>query len=334
MLNSPSTSPANRRRRLSIQERRGFTLVELLVVIAIIGILVALLLPAVQAARESSRRTKCQNHLKQIGLAFHNHHDTMGFFPSGGWGWNWVGDPNRGFDQKQPGGWVFNCLPFMEGGNIHGMGTSKTATDLEQALARMVQTPIDTMNCPSRRMARLYPTPYASFNTGSSLITPVAKTDYSANCGDFTRIEIDGGPAAGSTTPPAEPLEETGISYRCSKVAMKDVTDGTSMTIMVGEKFLHPLKWNSGDDAADNENMYVGYDNDIYRSTNAKYFPPKKDQKGVTGDQLYTFGSAHPAGFNAVFCDGSVKLVAYIIDQDNYRRIGNRMDRESVTWDF
>src|SRR5947208_1320984 len=98
--------------------RRGFTLIELLVVIAIIGVLLGLLFPAVQKVREAASRLQCANNLKQIGLALHNSHDTYRRFPSGGWGWAWVGMSDRGTGPDQPGSWIYNVLPHVEQGNL------------------------------------------------------------------------------------------------------------------------------------------------------------------------------------------------------------------------
>ena len=105
--------------------RSAFTLVELLVVITIIGILMSLLLPAVQSAREAARQTQCKNNLSQIGKATLEHVAQYEFFPTGGWGYGWAGDPDRGFNIQQPGGFFYNILPFLEQRNLWQLGAAR-----------------------------------------------------------------------------------------------------------------------------------------------------------------------------------------------------------------
>ena len=136
--------------------RSGFTLIELLTVIAIIGLLVQMMLPAVQAAREAARRNTCSNQLRQIGLAAQAHISATGRFPTGGWHWNWVGDPDRGNGEKQPGGWIYNLLPYLEYQAIHDLGARQDPATKRRLAAQMQATAPALFNCPSRRDAMAY----------------------------------------------------------------------------------------------------------------------------------------------------------------------------------
>src|SRR5262249_12064985 len=102
-----------------MRRRAAFTLIELLVVIAIIGLLVAILLPAIQSSRETARRTQCKNHLRQIATACLNHEQAQRFLPTSGWGFAWVGERDGGYGRAQPGGWAYNILPYMEYVALH-----------------------------------------------------------------------------------------------------------------------------------------------------------------------------------------------------------------------
>jgi prepilin-type N-terminal cleavage/methylation domain-containing protein/prepilin-type processing-associated H-X9-DG protein len=297
MLSSLSGRASSRR------AKNAFTLVELLVVIAIIGVLIALLLPAIQAAREAARVNSCKNNLKQMAMASQTHHDALKFLPSGGWGWDWTGDPDRGFDVNQPGGWTYNILPFMEQVVLHdlgkGLGKSPfTALKMQKNFLRQ-QTPVPAFYCPSRRAAAKY---FCSFTTVNSAYTAptsppnggLTRCDYAANAGDTggrmgncaaKPNERGGGPTSADLDPASwdvnptffaqaayDVSKMTGISYQRSKINFKQITDGTSKTYLLGEKHIHHNAYETGTDPSDNEFALVGFDNDIFKMTCRKGF--------------------------------------------------------------
>jgi len=324
------------------QVKGGFTLVELLVVIAIIGILIALLLPAVQAAREAARAAHCSNNLKQIGLAFHQHEEAVGFFPTGGWGCKWTGDPSRDVDENQPGGWIYNVLPYLEQQALHdlpedGQPDVVTPQQLTGAVT-MSATPVATFVCPSRRAAIAYPYVLDSSwdqpnGVTSTTATKRAANDYSVNVGDVEPFE-KAYPASYADVPTfvwSSNSNMHGISYYRSKTKVSDIRDGTSSTYMVCEKYLNPDYYITGQDGSDNHPMYEGYDRDINVSSGletpaASYFPPTRDKRGTS--LTLHMGSTHSAGFQTVFCDGSVRMIKYYINATTHCRLSNRQDGE------
>lgn len=313
----------------TVRRSRAFTLVELLVVIAIIGVLVALLLPAVQAAREAARRAQCKNNLHQIGIAFQNHHDAHGHFPTGGWCWEWFGDPERGFGKKQMGGWAYNLLPYLEGDNLRDL-PSGSDEEKRQAGITVMQTPQPMFLCPSRRSVRLYPDGYYQFGQihNAERVTPVAKSDYAAVTGSLHPCPF-GCNCVSSTIVGDDPgflwltemnIESNGIILspnngvvgQRTTIAAKQITDGLSNTVCVGEKSMQPSHAENGITNGDDTSMFQGWDVDTCRVTlHNEYF---QDQDGLGGGE---FGSSHPGAAHWLFCDGSVRTISYDVDGAN-----------------
>jgi prepilin-type N-terminal cleavage/methylation domain-containing protein/prepilin-type processing-associated H-X9-DG protein len=328
---------------LGTVRRRGFTLVELLVVIAIIGILVALLLPAIQAAREAGRRSQCKNNLRQIGLAMHNFEGTFKVFPTGGTKrWPDIqkyltsGKPNG--PARQGLGWAFQILPFLEEEAVYDI----------KSTAQIQGVAIKMYNCPSRRGPTQYPedpsawlTDYAAAQPGTTYKDPGEYYGRS-DCGDYgcvddlkadmkfwgviVRTNWVADPTAAPGRPPTAAYSVPGLP---GPTAIKRITDGVSKTLVVSEKRLHPDRYQQGD-WHDDRGWSDGWDPDTMRST---MFPLRQDGTDPDLNERwygYCFGSAHPGGVNAVFADGSVHTINYDIDYVIFNRLAHRADGENL----
>jgi len=300
--------------------KAGFTLVELLVVIAIIGLLMALLLPAIQRVREAASRMRCANHLKQIGLACHNYHETFGRLPPGGRDGRPAGQPNQSccnwddrnasalnangqLDDRTGFSWSYQILPYIE---------QETLFNLPNR-SQLYVTPINLYYCPSRRLPGIY---------GRS-----AKCDYAGNAGT---LFSNGTPTDGSANSGSGVVDGVIVRTNVPPVTLTMLTDGTSNTLLVAEKWLHPKQW--GNDGGDNE-PYVnaGWDEDVVRIGGGTFTythprsgttvtiprtpQPDADAPNPSSGAVWNqqFGSSHIGGMNALFADGSVRFVRFTV---------------------
>jgi prepilin-type N-terminal cleavage/methylation domain-containing protein/prepilin-type processing-associated H-X9-DG protein len=311
-------------KNLKTRPTPGFTLVELLVVIAIIGILVALLLPAVQAAREAARRTQCSNNMKQIGVALHNYHDSFQKFP---YGWD-----NRGV------GWTLHLLPFLELNSIYSTihfqesGPGNWDSGSENQLA--CETVIPVYRCPTlplpehmdyNNIARRVPASYRGC-AGSE-----------ASSDDTSTIVISGSKSL-------ENIKQNGTFYACSSVRFPDISDGTSNTIVVGESRTDPefVKdgqgmdfWYIGSPQADPCACNGGTGGTEFSEFVGSTLAPMNaflTRPDVSGRLMeLSFGSYHAGGAMFLMGDGNVRFLADSMDATVYLGLGSIRGKEPVS---
>ncbi len=324
-----------------IRNRRlAFTLVELLVVIAIIGILVALLLPAIQAAREAARRTQCLNQLKQMGLALLNYESALGEFPTGGTEpWHDQGDASVLYGKGY--GWMVQILPYVENAALKDISKGYGAGNKE--LDQVVRgTPVSIYYCPSRRsnIVRHVPQSAEDCSQGCALndyagSTPAHVLDpanpthepwfwQGVTHGDVVRGSQRAIRFGGNTYPIGYQgvIARTGMGDPCKT---RNITDGLTNTMAIGEKRIYTNRYELGD-WHDDIGWTDGWDPDIMRYTG---YQPGSDIQQSSPEPRgygYHFGSAHASVFNSVFADGHVTSIEYDIDLVVFNSMGNRED--------
>ena len=322
-------------RRADSARRAAFTLVELLVVVAILAVLVALLLPAVQAARESARRGQCGNNLKQLAIATEAHKALIGHFPTGGWNESSLLAAGSGADWNQPRGWCYTLLPFME---------MKAAYD-----AVTTSSPIPVFACPTRRGSSLGPG------------TIGVMTDYAGNRGAWassspgtnatgnrtTTFGASVGPLAGSNPPftadqwqtVARTLNESqpvlqgsgngatgGVIFAGSAVPPAAMRDGNSTTYLCAEKYVPRTAYATGTTGY----SLCAYVGDSSETLRAGHRPPESDASTLSAGMEGAFGGPHQGVFLAAMCDGSVRTSDLGIAPSVHFLLAGRADGQSV----
>ena len=293
--------------------KRGFTLIELLVVIAIIAILIALLLPAVQQAREAARRTQCRNNLKQIGLALHNYHEIHRVFPSG---WIAVDAGSHSAHEGLNGaGWGTMILPFLDRGNLYEEFDANLAIE-DPANATFLDTRLPVFRCPSDPQPDTFEIEEEGVPGNILAILPIANY-----IGVFGTEELDGCENPPGTAPVNDDgqCEGDGILYHNSRIRIGEIMDGTSNTIMIGERLT-----NVDDGWYSTWAGMVSEGEEAFQRVLGSADHVPNDPAAHFDD----FSSRHVGGAHFVLADGSVHFVSQSIDTGVYQGLATRNGQE------
>ena len=301
-----------------MRSRRAFTLIELLVVIAIIGVLIGLLLPAVQRIRETANRLKCKNNLKQIGLALHNYHDGMGRLPPG---YQTAVGPNN--SDLGPGwGWAAILLPYLEQGNLQQqIRLDRQIFDPANAAARTTVLPV--FSCPSE----VKPGTFTVVDANGNPVCDVARGNY---------LGMNGVLGVSS-----DAFDNNGVFLRNGRMRLADITDGLSNTLFVGERCssMSDSTWTGA--VTGGVVPAIRYPNPADQLANAEAASALVLSHGsrshIPNDKLVfdadATSSFHFGGVNFLFGDGSVHIISTDIDGLVYEALLTRAGGEPVEGD-
>jgi prepilin-type N-terminal cleavage/methylation domain-containing protein/prepilin-type processing-associated H-X9-DG protein len=304
---------------LSIRDRRGFTLIELLVVIAIIAILIGLLLPAVQKVRAAADRVSCNNHLKQMGLAIHNYHDVNQTLP-----------PSRLGPQHAT--WFVVILPYMEQTALYNQwDLSKTYYQQSPAVQNAF---VAAYVCPSRRNSAVPSTQFEVSSTGlpDTLEHPGTQGDYACNGGQFYNAIVDHPLCQGAMCYANAQVNGGGqITDWKSQTALKDITDGTSQTFLVGEKHSVRSKWGQSGPSWGEGAIWNGdFPRNFSRIAGQTAWNLGQGPDDLAGPWHCKFGSWHPGVCQFLFADGHVVPISNGIDMDTLQLLARRNDGKVI----